>query len=89
MSSGLLIAVAALLLAIISGVRPLAVALVVVWALGFGAVPIAAQSWMAKTMPASVEGGLALFVSARCRVPWRPARRPAGSSTTARGPAAC
>jgi predicted MFS family arabinose efflux permease len=40
------------------------VALVVVWGLGFGAVPVAAQSWMAQAMPANVEGGLALFVSA-------------------------
>ena len=28
------------------------------------AVPVAAQSWMARAMPANVEGGLALFVSA-------------------------
>ena len=34
------------------------------WGLGFGAVPVAAQSWMARAMPANVEGGLALFVSA-------------------------
>jgi predicted MFS family arabinose efflux permease len=32
--------------------------------LGFGAVPVAAQSWMARAVPANVEGGLALFVSA-------------------------
>jgi len=37
---------------------------VAVWGLGFGAVPVAAQSWMARAMPANVEGGLALFVSA-------------------------
>ncbi len=35
-----------------------------VWGLGFGAVPVAAQSWMARAMPADLEGGLALFVSA-------------------------
>jgi len=40
------------------------IALVAVWGLGFGAVPVAAQSWMARAMPANVEGGLALFVSA-------------------------
>ena len=28
------------------------------------AVPVAAQSWMVRAMPANVEGGLALFVSA-------------------------
>jgi DNA-binding MarR family transcriptional regulator len=44
--------------------RPLIIAVVAVWGLGYGAVPVAAQSWMARAMPASVEGGLALFVSA-------------------------
>ena len=44
--------------------RPLTIALVAVWGLGFGAVPVAAQSWMAQAMPANLEGGLALFVSA-------------------------
>jgi len=37
---------------------------VAVWGLGYGGVPVAAQSWMARAMPAGVEGGLALFVSA-------------------------
>jgi predicted MFS family arabinose efflux permease len=46
------------------GARPLIIALVAAWGLGFGAVPVAAQSWMARAMPANVEGGLALFVSA-------------------------
>ena len=64
MGSGLLIAAAALLLATVTGARPLTIALVAVWGLGFGAVPVAAQSWMAQAMPANVEGGLALFVSA-------------------------
>ncbi len=64
MGSGLLIAVSALLLAAVTGARPLTIALVAVWGLGFGAVPVAAQSWMARAMPANVEGGLALFVSA-------------------------
>jgi predicted MFS family arabinose efflux permease len=64
MGSGLLIAVSALLLATVAGARPLTIALVAVWGLGFGAVPVAAQSWMARAMPANVEGGLALFVSA-------------------------
>jgi predicted MFS family arabinose efflux permease len=64
MGSGLLIAVTALLLATVAGARPLTIALVAVWGLGFGAVPVAAQSWMARAMPANVEGGLALFVSA-------------------------
>ena len=64
MGSGLLIAVSALLLAAVTGARPLTIALVAVWGLGFGAVPVAAQSWMARAMLANVEGGLALFVSA-------------------------
>src|SRR6266567_3712108 len=64
MGSGLLIACSALLLATVTGARPLTIALVVVWGLGFGAVPVAAQSWMARAVPASLEGGLALFVSA-------------------------
>jgi len=64
MGSGLLIACSALLLAAVTGARPLTIALVAVWGLGFGAVPVAAQSWMARAMPDGVEGGLALFVSA-------------------------
>jgi predicted MFS family arabinose efflux permease len=64
MGSGLLIAASALLLAAVTGARPLIIALVAVWGLGFGAVPVAAQSWMAQAMPANLEGGLALFVSA-------------------------
>jgi predicted MFS family arabinose efflux permease len=64
MGSGLLIAGSALLLATVTGARPLTIGLVAVWGLGFGAVPVAAQSWMARAMPANVEGGLALFVSA-------------------------
>jgi predicted MFS family arabinose efflux permease len=64
MGSGLLIAVSASLLATVTGARPLIIALVAVWGLGFGVVPVAAQSWMARAMPANVEGGLALFVSA-------------------------
>jgi predicted MFS family arabinose efflux permease len=64
MGSGLLIAVSALLLAVLTGARPLTIALVAVWGLGFGAVPVAAQSWMAQPTRANVEGGPALFVSA-------------------------
>jgi predicted MFS family arabinose efflux permease len=62
--AGLLIAVSALLLATVTGARPATIALVAAWGLGFGAVPVAAQSWMARAMPDGVEGGLALFVSA-------------------------
>ena len=41
MGAGLLIACSALLLAAVTGARPLTVALVAVWGLGFGAVPVA------------------------------------------------
>jgi predicted MFS family arabinose efflux permease len=64
MGSGLLIAVSALLLGAVAGARPLIIVLVAVWGAGFGMVPVAAQSWMARAMPANLEGGLALFVSA-------------------------
>jgi predicted MFS family arabinose efflux permease len=64
MGSGLLVAISALLLAAVTGARPLTIALVALWGLGFGAVPVAAQSWMARAMPDNLEGGLALFVSA-------------------------
>jgi predicted MFS family arabinose efflux permease len=64
MGAGLLIASSALLLATVTGARPLTIVLVAVWGAGFGMVPVAAQSWMARAMPANLEGGLALFVSA-------------------------
>ena len=50
--------------AVVAIARPLIIVLVAAWGLGFGAVPVAAQSWMARAMPANLEGGLALFVSA-------------------------
>src|SRR5260370_230570 len=45
--SGLLIAVSALLLAALTGARPLIIALVAVWRLGLGVVPVVAPSSMA------------------------------------------
>jgi hypothetical protein len=56
--------VSTLLIAATTGARPLMMALVAIWGLGFGAVPVVAQSWMAQALPASVEGGLALCVFA-------------------------
>jgi hypothetical protein len=50
-ASGLLIVISALLLATLTGARLLTIALVAVRGLGFGAVPVAAQSWMARAMP--------------------------------------
>ena len=88
MGSGLLIAVSALLLAVVTGARPLTIALVVVWGLGYGAVPVASQSWMAQAMPTNVEGAWPCSPP-RCKARWPPARRSAGSSTTPQVPAAC
>ena len=79
--SGSLIAIATLLIAVISGMHPVIIALVLVWGAGFGAVPVATQTWMARTMPASVEGGLSLFVSA-LQVPWPPDQRSVACSST-------
>ncbi len=47
-----------------NGEQLVTVLLVLAWGAGFGAIPVAAQTWMAQTMPEAVEGGLALFVSA-------------------------
>ena len=88
MGSGLLIAASALLLATVTGARPLIIALVAVWGPGFGAVPVAAQSWMARaSRPTSKEAWPCS--SPRCKARWPPARRPAESSTTPRDRAAC
>jgi len=38
--------------------RPLIIALVAVWGLGYGAMPVAAQSWMARAMPAPSYGAI-------------------------------
>jgi predicted MFS family arabinose efflux permease len=62
--SGLTVGAAAIVLACYSTSRPLTDAMVFVWGAGFGVVPVAAQTWMVQSMPANIEGGLALFVSA-------------------------
>ena len=64
LGSAVLIAVTTLLMAVISSASAATVALTLVWGAGFGAVPVAAQAWIAKTTPSSIEGGLALFTSA-------------------------
>jgi predicted MFS family arabinose efflux permease len=75
MGSGLPIAVSALLLAAVTGTRPLTIVLVAAWGLGVGAVPVAAQSWMARRCrPTSKEAWPCS--SPRCKARWRPARRP-------------
>lgn len=64
LGSGVLIAISTLLMAVISGASAATIALALIWGAGFGAVPVAVQTWTARTMPANIEGGLALFVTA-------------------------
>jgi predicted MFS family arabinose efflux permease len=63
-SAGALVFTGTLLIALAKGEPIVTIMFVLVWGAGFGAVPVAAQTWMAQTMPQAVEGGLALFVSA-------------------------
>jgi predicted MFS family arabinose efflux permease len=63
-SAGALVGIGALLITLAHGETIATIVFVLVWGAGFGAVPVAAQTWMAQTMPQAVEGGLALFVSA-------------------------
>jgi predicted MFS family arabinose efflux permease len=63
-AAGALVFTGTLLISLTSGEPIVTVVFVFVWGAGFGAVPVAAQTWMAQTMPQAVEGGLALFVSA-------------------------
>ena len=62
-AAGVLIGAAAALLTVADSSKAATVVLVLVWGAGFGAVPVAAQAWMAATMPADVEGALSLFVT--------------------------
>jgi predicted MFS family arabinose efflux permease len=62
--AGALVCIGAFLITLADGERIVTILLVLVWGAGFGAVPLAAQTWMAQTMPETVEGGLAQFVSA-------------------------
>jgi predicted MFS family arabinose efflux permease len=63
-TAGALVGIGALLITLANGQTIVTIVFVFVWGAGFGAVPVAAQTWMAQTMPQTVEGGLALFVSA-------------------------
>ena len=63
-TAGALVGIGALLITLANGEAIVTIVFVLVWGAGFGAVPVAAQTWMAQTMPQTVEGGLALFVSA-------------------------
>jgi predicted MFS family arabinose efflux permease len=51
------------LLPSLGGSQPWTVALLVVWGLAFGAMPIALQMWMIRAAPNLAEGGMALFVT--------------------------
>ncbi|HUE58196.1 MAG TPA: MFS transporter, partial [Acidimicrobiales bacterium] len=64
LGAGALVCIGAFLIALANGQRIVTILLVLVWGAGFGVVPVAAQTWMAQTMPETVEGGLALFTSA-------------------------
>jgi predicted MFS family arabinose efflux permease len=63
-AAGALVGIGALLITLATGERIVTVLPVLVWGAGFGAAPVAAQTWIAQTMPEAVEGGLAVFVSA-------------------------
>lgn len=60
--AGIFVGLGTLLIQLLNG-EVLVILLLLVWGAGFGAVPVAAQTWMAETMPGAVEGGLALFTS--------------------------
>lgn len=62
--AGALVGTGALLITLNNGDAIVTIVFVLLWGAGFGAVPVAAQTWMAQTAPQAVEGGLALFVSA-------------------------
>ena len=62
-AAGLLIGAAAALLIVADSSKASTLVLLLVWGAGFGAVPVAAQTWMASTMPTDVEGALSLFVT--------------------------
>jgi predicted MFS family arabinose efflux permease len=60
---GLLLAACILLIAESGFAPPVKIALVVIWGLAFGGVPVTLQSWIFKAVPDLGEGGSALFVS--------------------------
>jgi predicted MFS family arabinose efflux permease len=51
-----------LLLPMVAGSQAGALALIALWGLAYGAMPIALQMWMVKAAPRMHEGGMALFV---------------------------
>jgi predicted MFS family arabinose efflux permease len=61
-AAGALVCLGTLMIQLLNS-EVLVIVFVLVWGAGFGVVPVAAQTWMAQTMPGAVEGGLALFTS--------------------------
>ncbi|OCF85792.1 MFS transporter [Nocardia brasiliensis] len=59
-----LIALAALLLPVLGRSLPGALCLLVVWGLGYGAVPVSSQAWFAKAAPTVPEAAAVLFTAA-------------------------
>lgn len=66
-TAAVLVAVAAALLNTAADAAPAVVALVVVWGVAFGAVPLALQTWILRATPEAPESGMALLVSA-CQI---------------------
>lgn len=58
------IALATLLLPILGHTLPGALGLLVVWGIGYGAVPVSAQTWFAEAAPAAPEAAAVLFTAA-------------------------
>ena len=60
--TGLVLGLAGLALPFVGNNAAAVTALIVVWGLAFGAMPISVQSWMFSAMPGTMEAGGALFV---------------------------
>lgn len=61
--SGLMIACSTLLLPVLGGSQAGALALLVVWGLAYGAVPVCSQTWFAASAPHATEAAAILFTS--------------------------
>ena len=63
MATGAILGASTLALAALGSHAPSAMLLVAIWGFGFGAMPIAVQTWMFKAAPHLMEGSSALFVA--------------------------
>lgn len=61
--TGILLSVSTLTLAALGSNQVAAMLIVAIWGFGFGAMPIAVQTWMYKAAPHLMEGSSALFVA--------------------------